>query len=693
MRPEILNPLFAPIINLKGIGSRYCKLVENLCGKKIVDMLWHLPAGLVDRTYSVPLSCAQPGRIWSGKVRIVEHLVPASRKQPYRIVAEDNTGRLILNFFKYYKDSLQKSLPLGCEKAISGKLDFFNGQRQMNHPDYIVDSEMFEQLKGIEPVYPLTAGVTNKMLLSLVRQCLRKVPDLPEWQEENFIRRESFPSFRNALEAVHHPKSFKDLEPDAPARRRLAYDELLANQLTLAIARQRARKQAGRAITGNGKLRRKLLENLGFELTGAQKRVLEEIYADQAAPCKMLRLLQGDVGSGKTVVAFLTMLNAIECKTQAAIMAPTEILAKQHMETMSEWAKIAKINIELLTGKTKGKKRQEILEALSAGKIDLLIGTHALFTEDVSFKDLSCVIVDEQHRFGVNQRLELSNKGNKPDVLVMTATPIPRTLVLTQYGDMEYSKIDEVPSGRKPTETLVIPIKKIDSVIEALSRKINSGSRAYWVCPLVDESEKVDLAAAEERYAALQKVFGNKVGLVHGKMKEKEKDFVMEKFRSGELRLLVSTTVIEVGVNVPEATVMVIEQAERFGLAQLHQLRGRIKRGFEASVCMLLYGYPLSDTARQRLNIMKQSEDGFLIAEKDLDLRGGGEILGTRQSGFAGFKLVDLSIHKELLYTAGKDAAMILQQDLELNTEKGKALRNLLYLFESDKALKTYISG
>ena len=694
MRPEILNPLFISIEKLKGIGSRYYKLVAGLCqGSKVVDLLWHLPINVIDRTYGDPLKYAQSGHIWTGKVKLIKHIVPPTKKQPYKIIVTDGTADLTLNFFKYYKDSLQKGMPLNSYKAISGKLEIFNSALQMNHPDYMVSADKLAELQSIEPVYPLCAGVSNKMLLKLQKQALSLVPILPEWQDENFVIKQHFMPFNQALYMAHHPLKPSDVENNSPARKRLAYDELLANQLALCIARQRVKKQQGRSIKGSGLLRKKLLDGLGFNLTSAQERVLSEIFTDQASSYQMLRLLQGDVGSGKTVVAFLTMLNVIECNMQAAIMAPTEILAKQHMETMSAWADMVGIRIELLTGKIKGKKRQEILSDLALGKIDMLMGTHAVFTEDVTFKNLACVVVDEQHRFGVNQRLELTNKGVKPDVLVMTATPIPRTLVLTQYGDMEYSKIDELPKGRKPVDTRVIPVSKLSEIVEALKRKISNKTRAYWVCPLVEESEKTDLAAAEERYKTLQKIFGDKVGLVHGKMKEKEKDAVMERFKNGDINLLVATTVIEVGVNVPEATIMIIEQAERFGLAQLHQLRGRIKRGYEASTCILLYGYPLGETSKERLNIMKNSEDGFLIAEKDLELRGGGEVLGTRQSGFTQFRLADLSVDKDLLYTARKDAELILQTDKNLESKRGQALRILLYLFEQDKAFKTYKAG
>ena len=693
MRPSILYPLFAPVDTLTGVGLRYAKLLANLCGNRVADILWHLPSGFIDRRCLIPLSQAVNGQLWTGKIRVVEHSVPKTHKQPYRIVVEDETEQLTLIFFKTFGDNLTKQFPVGTQRIISGKIEIFNGALQMAHPEYIVDAAHPELMPQIETVYPLTAGVTNKMLNKIVMQAFRNLPDLPEWLDEKYLQREKFSSFKQSLWLAHHPQNFDDLSPNAPARRRLAYDELLANQISLAIVRQRLKKQKGRKLIGNGSLKNKLLQILPFELTGAQKRVITEIEADMAAPYRMSRLLQGDVGSGKTIVALLTMLNAVENGAQAAIMAPTEILAQQHYETIAELCEKIGIKAALLTGNIKGKTRKQILEQLAAGQINILIGTHALFTDDVTFNDLAYVIIDEQHRFGVRQRLSLSQKGNLCDVLVMTATPIPRTLVLTMYGDMEYSQIDELPAGRKPVTTTVMPLSKIHDVVAALQRKLLTGTQAYWVCPLVEESEKIDLSAATERYESLQKIFGNQVGLVHGKMKESEKNAVMDDFKNGKIKLLVSTTVIEVGVNVPAATIMIVEHAERFGLAQLHQLRGRIKRGFEASNCILMFGYPLSEVARTRLNTMKQTENGFVIAEEDLKLRGGGEVLGTKQSGFSNFKLADLSIHGDLLLTAAKDAAMILQKDPNLQSERGQALRTLLYLFEQDEAIKTYNAG
>lgn len=693
MRPQVLFPLFTDVASLKGVGANYEKLIKKLCGDKVVDLLWHLPYSMIDRTYQPKIAFAQDGKIASIKVKVKEHIEPQSKKQPYKVLVEDSSGEMALIFFKVYKDSIKKNLPIGEMRLISGKVESFNGLKQMTHPDYIVKLEDAAKVIGFEPVYPLTAGVNNKMLHKLIYQALQRVQDYPEWLEANFKTQKGLMNFREALISAHFPKKIQDTESLSPSHIRLAYDELLANQLALALVRQKVKKQAGRVLKGDGNLRQKVLSLLAFDLTDAQKRVLTEIYADMEAPFRMLRLLQGDVGSGKTIVALLSMLNAVECGAQAAIMAPTEILAKQHLETMQELCSKIGIRCELLTGRVKGKARQKILDDLRDGKINILIGTHALFVDKVEFQDLAFVVVDEQHRFGVQQRLSLSNKGKQTDILVMTATPIPRTLVLTAYGDMEYSKIDEVPKGRKPVETSVLPLSKLNGVVEALARKLAQGCRAYWVCPLVEESEKIDLAAAEERFESLKKIFGSKVGLVHGKMKEAEKDAVMERFKKGEISLLVATTVIEVGVNVPEATIMIIEHAERFGLAQLHQLRGRIKRGFQASNCILMYGYPLSETSHARLNIMKETEDGFLIAEKDLELRGGGEILGNRQSGFSEFKIADLSVHKDLLYTANKDAKMIVAQDAALASPRGQALKILLYLFEQDDAVRTYLAG
>lgn len=691
MRPEILFPLFRSISNIKGIGSKSEKLISKLCGDKIIDLIWHLPSNIVDRSYSPQLINAKIGSIATIEVEILEHIKPSSRKSPYKVICTDGTDKLTISFFKAHKDYIIKELPVGEKRVISGKLERYNNQWQMNHPDYI--GKDIKEIAGIEAIYPLTHGISNKTLSKHIKTALNELPELNEWLDIRHKEAQKWLNWKENILKAHNPKSMFDIDASSSVRERLAYDELLANQLALAIVRQQVKKHKGIKIDGDGHLRSKLKDNLSFELTGAQKRVLQEINQDMASDYRMHRLLQGDVGSGKTIVALFAMLNAVETGHQATIMAPTEILAKQHFETVKELCENIDVRIELLTGRNKGKARTLLLEELKDGKIDILIGTHALFQSDVEYKNLACVIIDEQHRFGVHQRLALSEKGKNCDILVMTATPIPRTLVLTAYGDMEYSKIDEVPKGRKPTDTRVMPLNKIVNIISGLERKIKEGHRAYWVCPLVEEFEKLDLAAAMERYEHLKRIFGNKVGLVHGKLKAKEKDEVMEKFSKGEISILVSTTVIEVGVNVPEATIMIIEHAERFGLAQLHQLRGRVKRGFEASNCILLYNYPLSENSRSRLNIMKETEDGFLIAEEDLRLRGGGEVLGTKQTGFDNFKFADITTNKDFLITASKDAKMILEMDPKLETIRGKALRELLYLFQQDENIKTYLAG
>lgn len=691
MRSEVLYPLFTDISNLKGIGNKTSKFIENLIGgNKLVDLIFHLPSNLIDRSYTPLLKDAIPGKVCTIKAKVIEHIAPKSRQQPYKVIVGDGSEQLTLIFFKIYPESIAKNLPLGATRIISGRLESFNGNLQMPHPDFILPLSEENKFSKFEAVYPLTSGITNKMINRYCKQALEQVPNLSEWINPEFLKKQGWSNFKTSINKAHNPRYKNDLDPYSKERTRLAYDELLANQLALAIAREHIKKQTGRNIKGNGKLRKKIIENLPFELTSAQKNVLAEIYNDQEKPYRMLRLLQGDVGSGKTIVALLTMLNSVEAGTQAALMAPTEILAKQHFETISSICENIGMGVALLTGKTKAKEKSSILSDLSDGKIDILIGTHALFQEDVIYKDLSLVVIDEQHRFGVHQRLQLSEKGYKADVLIMTATPIPRTLLLTTYGDMEYSKIDQLPSGRKPVDTRISSIERLSETITGLKHKIANGVRAYWVCPLVEESEKSDLAAAEARFKDLQKTFGNDVGLIHGKMKEKDKDIVMEKFKTGKIKLLVATTVIEVGVNVPEATIMIIEHAERFGLAQLHQLRGRVKRGCEAATCLLLYSPNLSEIAKERLSIMKQTEDGFLIAEKDLELRGGGEILGTKQSGFTNFRIAVMEYHKNLLLIANQDAKFILNKDPYLQSERGLALKNLLHLFKRDETTINY---
>jgi ATP-dependent DNA helicase RecG len=692
LRPEILNPLFAEVTTLPGIGPRFGKLLIHLTGPVVADLLWHLPDGLVDRRNRPKIAEARPGEIATITVKVDKHIRPYNRRQPYRVRCRDETGFLHLVYFHVKVDYLEKQLPVGATRVVSGRVEHFNNEVQITHPDHVVDPASGE-MKEIEPVYRLTAGLPLRTLQRAIAAALARLPEMAEWLDASLLQQRHWPAWGAALATAHAPERTEDLGPLTPARQRLAYDELLANQLAIALVRAHTRRLPGQSIKVEGRLRQKVMQSLPFSLTHSQSQALAEIAGDMAAPQRMQRLLQGDVGSGKTVVALLAMLDAVEAGAQAALMAPTEILARQHHATLTRLAAAAGVEIALLTGREKGKARDELLERLAAGDIGIVVGTHALFQEDVAFHDLALAVIDEQHRFGVEQRIALSGKGRGVDILVMTATPIPRTLMLTAYGDLDASRLTEKPAGRRPVTTSTLPLARLEEVVDSMTRALARGDKIYWICPLVEESELSDLQAADERAAQLKRLFGERVGLVHGRMKGAEKDRVMEGFARGSIDLLVATTVIEVGVDVPDATVMVVEHAERFGLAQLHQLRGRIGRGDKPSHCLLLYAAPLSETAKARLHILRETEDGFRIAEEDLRLRGFGEVLGTRQSGMPELRLADLAAHADLIAVARDDARLILAKDGELETPRGTALRHLLYLFQRDLAVKYLRSG
>jgi ATP-dependent DNA helicase RecG len=693
LRPASLNPLFAPVTALKGVGPRFGLLFEKLCGPSVADLLWHLPVDVIDRSYRPAVADAIPGRIATITVTVEAHQAPRNPRMPYRVRCRDDSGALFLVFFHVKGDYLERILPVGANRLISGRVEHFNGQIQITHPDHILDPDAPGEMKLIEPVYRLTAGLSLRVVQKAVSAALSRAPELEEWADAEFLRRKAWPSWHAAILAAHAPESLVDILPTTPARARLAYDELLANQLTIALMKAHAGRLPGRAIKVAGKLRDKLIASLPFKLTGAQLRALSEIGGDMAAEHRMLRLLQGDVGSGKTVVALIAMLDAVEAGGQAALMAPTEILARQHFATLTSLAKDLGVGIALLTGREKGAAREQTLADFESGKTGIAIGTHALFQDGVEFRDLRLAVIDEQHRFGVEQRIALSEKGRGVDILVMTATPIPRTLEMTAYGDLDVSRLDEKPAGRPKIVTAIIPTDRYGEVIDGIKRALGKGDKIYWICPLIEESEDSDLAAAEERFAGLKKLFGARVGLVHGRMKGPERDKAMGEFASGSVDLLVATTVIEVGVDVREATIMVVEHAERFGLAQLHQLRGRIGRGDKPSSCLLLYAPPLGEAAKARLSILRESEDGFRIAEEDLRLRGAGEVLGTRQSGLGQFRLADPAFHLELLAAARDEARLVLSRDPDLQTPRGNALRTLLYLFARDAAVRYLRSG
>ncbi len=699
MRPALLNPLFAPVTSLSGVGPKQDKLFRYLLGRddtpRLVDLLLHLPASVIDRRARPKIRDAVPGTVVTLEVTVDRHRPTPGRnpRAPHLVYASDDTGDVVLTYFRSPPGYVEKLLPVGAKRYVSGTAQMYDGTLQITHPDRVVDEEGFAKLSGIDPVYPLTEGLALGSLRRAMAQALQKLPDLPEWISPEVIRRCKFPKVAEALNRVHVPVELTDILPDGPFWSRLAFDELLAGQLALALVRAQLRRPAGDRNAGDGHLRKKIIDALPYSLTSSQQQAVAAISDDLRQPVRMLRLLQGDVGSGKTVVALLAAAAVTEVGKQAALMAPTEILARQHIKTITPLAERAGLRVAILTGREKGKERRELLGRLEAGEIDLLVGTHALIQDDVVFKALALAVVDEQHRFGVRERLALTAKGRDVDVLVLSATPIPRTLVLTYFGDMDVSELREKPAGRQPIDTRAVASSRIHEVMEAVGRALDKGKLVYWIVPLVEESETVNLTDAEQRFESLRERFGDKVGLVHGKMRGTDKDRAMAQFAAGETGLLVATTVVEVGVDVPAATIMVIENAERFGLAQLHQLRGRIGRGSEASTCLLLYKEPLGEMSTARLKVIRETTDGFRIAEEDLKLRGEGDVLGVRQSGLPGYRIARTDVHGQLITQARDEALRIMKDNPKLEGARGEALRALLYLFERDEALPLIGAG
>ena len=683
MRPDILNPLFAEATSLTGVGPAVAKQLERLKLRRVVDVAFHLPTGWVDRLPRDELFQGDVGHTISIALTPREYRISRSPRGPSRVLASDQHGNYAsLTFFGGSSGYMKKLLPLGEPRRVSGRLDQYGQELQILHPEL---GEADESVREREAIYPLTEGMTSRRLAALAEQAVARAPVLPEWVDASLKERRNWPDWREALARVHADPA------DAVARARLGYDEVFANQVAMALVRASTRARKGRALAGDGRLRDML--KLPYALTGAQARTVVEIEGDLHQTAPMLRLLQGDVGSGKTFVATMALLIAVEAGAQGALLAPTEILARQHGETLKRQLAGLPVEVAVLTGRDKGRAREATLMGLAYGSIDILVGTHAIFQEAVSYRDLGLVVVDEQHRFGVAERLLLQAKGRSPHLLAMTATPIPRTLTLAQYGEMDVSRLDEMPPGREPIETRVVSDERLDEVVNALGRHIADGKQAYWVCPLVEESEKSDLAAAEARAEALRRRFGERVGLVHGRMRPEEKDAAMAAFAANRTAVLVATTVIEVGVDVPNATLIVIEHADRFGLAQLHQLRGRVGRGGGQSTCLLLRGSALSETSRARLALMRESNDGFLIAEKDLELRGGGEWLGTRQSGEASFRLAPPDQLGDLIACAHDDARLLIERDGGLEGPRGDAARVALYLFERDAGVQMLRGG
>ncbi|WP_438277696.1 ATP-dependent DNA helicase RecG [Nitrobacter sp.] len=699
MRPALLNPLFAPVTSLTGVGPKQDKLFRYLLGRdqtpRLIDLLFHLPASVIDRRARPKIRDAVPGTVVTLEVTVDRHrpAPPGRSRAPHLVHASDETGDVVLTYFRAQPDYVEKLLPVGAKRYVSGTAQMFDGTLQIVHPDRVVDEAGLAKLSGIDPVYPLTEGLALGTLRRAVAMALQRLPALPEWISPEILRRCGFPSMAEALHRVHAPLELTDILPEGPFWSRLAFDELLAGQLALALVRARLRRPAGSRHAGDGHLRNRIIDALPYALTTSQQQAVAAISDDLRQPVRMLRLLQGDVGSGKTVVALLAAAAVAEAGKQTALMAPTEILARQHIKTIAPLAEQAGLRVAILTGREKGRERREITARLGNGDIDLLVGTHALIQDDVAFKALALAVVDEQHRFGVRERLALTAKGEAVDVLVLSATPIPRTLVLTYFGDMDVSELREKPAGRQPIDTRAVSDSRLDEVIDAVGRAVKAGKLVYWICPLVEESETVNLTDAEQRFDSLKARFGDKVGLVHGKMRGSEKDRMMAQFAAAEINLLVATTVVEVGVDVPAATIMVIENAERFGLAQLHQLRGRIGRGSEPSTCLLLYREPLGEMSDARLRVIRETTDGFRIAEEDLKLRGEGDVLGTRQSGLPGYRIARSDVHAQLIAQARDEALRIMKQNPMLSGAQGEALRCLLYLFERDEALPLIGAG
>ncbi|NBB97137.1 MAG: ATP-dependent DNA helicase RecG [Alphaproteobacteria bacterium] len=691
-RPEILFPLFGALDGLDGIGPKTARAFEGLDIATPRDVLLHLPHGVIDRRRRSTLFGLDFPAVATVDVVVGAHHAPGSRGRPYRVFVQDAEMEFQLVFFHARGDYLQKLLPTGQRRVVSGKVELFDGIAQMVHPDHVLRADDAESLPQYEPVHALCAGVSQKLMTRAIAGALARLPVLEEWIDPALKARKGWPDWSEAVRAAQAPEGVSDLALDAPARTRLAYDEVFAHQLTLAMARARARRKPGRETRASGVLQARVLDSLPYAPTGAQTRAVREIAADMASPRRMNRLLQGDVGAGKTLVAMLALLIAVEAGGQGVLMAPTEILARQHLESLAPLAQAAGVRLELLTGRDKGAERTAKLDGLAAGQIDILVGTHAVFQNGVDFADLRLAVVDEQHRFGVAQRAALAAKGEGADVLVMTATPIPRSLSLAQYGDMDVAVLDEKPPGRKPITTALVSSARLEEVVAKLRHAMAEGRQAYWVCPLVEDSEVSTLTAAQTRFEHLRAAFGDGVvGLVHGQLPPAEKDAAMARFAAGNTQLLVATTVIEVGVNVPNATIMVIERAESFGLAQLHQLRGRVGRGADASTCLLIYEPPLGETAARRLKLLRDSEDGFRIAEEDMAIRGAGDLIGTAQSGLPRFRVADLERQAALMALAQSDARKLLADDPDLTSPRGRAARAALWLMEQDKAIQ-YLS-
>ncbi|MCA0370376.1 MAG: ATP-dependent DNA helicase RecG [Proteobacteria bacterium] len=687
MRPHSLSPLFAPITTLPTVGKGTALFLGQLDMRRVGDLLWHKPCGTLTRRYMPHLKLAVHDQVVTVMVHVTGTQVTGVRAaRRMRVACVDEVGTpLTLVYFHGADAALERITQLGSDILVSGRLEQFRGAYQMVHPDFVGHKSALEAWVGEEPLYPLTKGITHRRMAGLVQKALERTPDLDEWIPESIMKRYGWDTWRVSIGRLHAPRSQDDLSPQSKTHMRLAFDEFFASQLALMLMRQGVSKKQGRAFCADkaAALRARFLESTPFSLTTDQEGALREIDCDMTAPTPMVRLLQGDVGTGKTLVAFMALLGALADGAQGALMAPTEVLAKQHARTLLPWLEALGLRGACLTGSLTSKEKKRIQEEVAAGDVHLLIGTHALIQDGVSFKDLGLVVIDEQHRFGVEQRLKLVEKGRAPDVLTMTATPIPRTLMLTSFGDLPTSILREKPHRGATVDTRLVALARLEEVTARLAPAMAQGHKIYWICPLIEESDSLEIAAATKRFEQLQELVPpEQIALIHGRVDAATRDARMEDFRAGRLRLLVATTVIEVGVDVQDATLIIIEHAERFGLSQLHQLRGRVGRGEAPGTCLLLYGPELSQVGRQRLEVMRQSQDGFFIAQKDLELRGGGELAGARQSGENTFRMGDVLLHTSLLELAHTSAKELLERDPELASPMGVRARTLLHLVD-----------
>mgnify|MGYP003330804128 CR=1 FL=1 len=683
-----INNLFRPLAGLNGVGSRLLLCLTNILPNvRIIDLLFHLPINTIDRSLTKNLDHISNGDIITAQITVKQYQPNFNRKSPFSVITTTKSHNIFLDFFHFKKDYLLNILPINSVRIVSGKCNIYNGNIHIIHPDHILKTKNFSNF--LEPIYPLTKGLNNKFIRKLISQSLHNIDHINEWQDESYKKQQNFSDFHTSLINLHQPKNDQDYQYNSPYVRRLAYDEFLAMQISLHIIREKNNNINGYSIITNHKLIKEFLQKLPFQLTSAQQKTVKEILDDQATAKRMSRLIQGDVGCGKTIVAAIAMINAVASGYQVALMVPTAILAKQHFEFLESYFKKMNISTILFTGEIKGKKRKEILTNIVENKTQIIIGTHALFYDQIKFANLGLAVIDEQHRFGVKQRLKLIEKGYQCDFLLMSATPIPRTLTLAMYGDMDISTINEKPIDRQEIDTRILSLTKLDKIIAAIKRALKNNEKIYWICPLVDQSDILNLSAVEERYKQFKNIFSDFgdhiVAMVHGKMKQEKKDQILKDFLTGKSKLLLATTVVEVGINVPDATIMIIEHANKFGLAQLHQLRGRVGRGNKPGICLMLYSHELSTTSLERLKVMHNTNDGFLIAEKDLKIRGGGEIMGTKQSGLPTFRIANLKYHYDLLKASNKDAKLLLNKDPSLTSKRGRAIRILLKIFNYEQ--------